>query len=614
MEVPPELKLEDILHENFGEDMPEGHYPSADLSALAHDDIEDEDAFELPDDLSDAAARAEFPDSQLQREKQKKHARRKYKLNIPEVPNEVLLLLAGMALSAVSASVAVWLGLEDTAWKVMMTLSLAVGLAPMLLESVGFLKDRSHVPAPLLMVLCCVISAVSGGVVEAVITAIIFNLLYAVIEAFTEHELHIVYDRLESGLEDLGEAERTRVSDQLREIDSRRIRQVVLERKIDKLLVLVVLGVGVFVSLIPPLFDGMSFGKWIGRAAAMLAVCLYTGETAILMSYLNAMDSCASEGIYFSGTASMSAAAELTSVLFSKSGTLTDGKYRITGTDPVRISDEQLIYLAAYAVAWSDHPLAKAVKSYAGFVPDKSRVERHQERPGYGSLVQLDGDQIIVAGNIDLMEELGVKGDMYIPGETCMFVAVGKTCVGRIDFADGLREDAAEAVNELRWQRTANIALMTGDNALNATNVGKRLAITEVYSDCRPKDKLSRLQYILDTQERDDRLAFVSSDSADRELLEMANLSVMMGESGDVTGLFPDILISPARLSKLPLAIGISKAVRRNNRISLLVSAVVRLAAAVLAATGILSLWSTVTIVLLMEAGLFFNTRVPDER
>lgn len=625
VEIPADLSLEDILKEDFGDapapdgaqETPEPPLPETRSDGDAGGDTPaetGEEPFELPPELSDEAAAREYPEDDFEDFEEEPPARReRRRVKLPEVPNEVLFLLAGMALSAVLASAAVALKLEGTAWKVMMTLSLFVGCVPMAVGSLGFLKDPGRVPAGLVMIASCVVTALCGGVVEAVITAVIFNLLYAVMEAFTQHELRLVYDRLESGLEGMGEAESVRVSNQLREIAGRRLRPIVLERSIDRLLLLGLLAVGVILSVLGPLLGGLGFRVWICRAAALLAAGLYAGETSALMSTLNAVDSCVSSGIFFADANAMAASAEITSVLFNKSGTLTDGKLRVKGTDPVRLSEEQLVYLASCAEAWSDHPLAKAVRLYAGALPDRSRVERHREKPGYGTVVQMNG-QIVSAGNIDLMEELGVRGDMYIPGDTCMFVAVGKTLVGRIDFADSVRPEAAEAVMELRRLKVANVAIMTGDGALNATTVGRSLGITEIYSDCRPEDRVSRLQYILDTQEQDDRLAFVSTGDEDRELLEMANISVAMGECGEAGGTFPDLIIPSAKLTKLPQAIAVAKAVRRNALVSFLISAAGRLTVAALAVTGVLSLWSAVMITLLLEAGLFFNTKVPDDR
>lgn len=628
VEPSQDYDLEEILKENFDDvqDVPEEPEKGpADAPGAA-----EEEPFTLPPELSDEASAREYPEEGpqeeapededdefadfMEEERPERPKRERRKMPVPEVPVEVLALLGILAVAAVLAGVAVAAKLEGTAWRIVMTLALLVACVPLALDGLDFLSDRGRIPASLIMIVSCVVRALCGGVVEAVIAAIIFNLLIAVLDAFTGHELRLVYDRLEATMGELGENERKRVDNQLREIAGKRLKPVVQERTLDRFALLGLLGVGAVVSVIAPLLSKLGFAVWISRAAALLAVGLYSGETAAVMNALNGADSCVSQGVFFSGFGAAAAAAQITSVLFSMSGTLTDGDYEVAGTDPVRLSEDQLLYLAAYAGAWSDHPLHAAVRRRAGFTPDRARVERHREKPGYGTVVMLDGQSIVATGNIDFMEELGVKGDFYMPGKTCLFVAVGKTLVGRVDFADTVRTDAAAAVKDLRGQGVANVALMTGDNALSATTLGRGIGITEIYSDCRPGDKLSRLQYILDSQEPDDRLAFVSAESADRELLEMANVGVGMGALCEESAVFPDLVIASGKLSTLPVAIDVARALRRNSRLSFLISAAVRLVCAVLAVTGILSLWSTATVMLLLEAGLFFNTRVPDER
>ena len=626
VEPSQEYDLEEILKEDFGDGPDVSGAPEPEPEPEPPETAEE--PFTLPPELSDEAAAREYPEPDdappedgeddfedfMEEERPARPKRERRARSVPEVPVETLALLGILAVAAVLAGVAVAAKLEDTAWRVVMTLSLIVACVPMALDGLDILSDRGRIPPSLVMIAACAVLALCGGVVEAVIAAIIFNLLGAVLDAFTGHELRLVYDRLEAAMGELEENERKRVDNQLREIAGKRLKPIVLERTLDRFLLLGLLGLGVVIGGIVPLISDAGFAVWIGRAAALLAVGIYCGETAAVMNALNGADSCVSLGIFFSGAGTQAAAAQITSVLFSLSGTLTDGNYQVAGTDPVRLSEDQLLYLAAYAGAWSDHPLHAAVRRRAGFTPDRTRVERHREKPGYGTLVMLDGQSIVAAGNIDFMEELGVKGDFYMPGKTCLFVAVGKTLVGRVDFVDDVRPDAAAAVKALRGEGVANVALMTGDNALSATTLGRGIGITEVYSDCRPGDKLSRLQYILDSQEPDDRLAFVSAGGGDRELLELANVGVGMGKVNEESDVFPDLVIASGKLATLPAAIGVARALRRNSRLSFLISAAVRLLCAILAVTGVLSLWSIATVMLLLEAALFFNTRVPDER
>ncbi len=533
-------------------------------------------------------------------------------LRIPNIPGKALALLADVALAAVLVCVALRVKLPGNARMALTAGGIALSCLPMVFMSLETLRERSRVPAPLIMLLAVAVMAASGGVIEATVTAVFFNLAAAAMELFFRRELSLSAGRLEEKGKDLDPALRERLDALLREASYRRVRPIVKQREIERFVVLGVVLLAVLFGGIVPLIDDLLFTKWLARAAALLAVCVYTGESQILMTLLNAAESAAGEGIYFTGSAAMSAATEVTSVIFNKSGTLTDGRYRVTNVDPVRLTPEQVLFLAAYAVAWSDHPLAVAIREAAGEEPDKSRIPRHTEREGLGTVVFLDDQIMLSAGNIELMEGLGVKGDMYIPGDTCVFVAVDNICVGRIDLRDELKEDAATVVHELRRLRVANVALMTGDNALNATNTGRRLGIAEIYSDCRPADKVERLQYILDSQERDDRLMAVSSAGRDRELLEMANVSASLGMGPEVTGAFPDIVITSGKLADLTRSIRISKRARSDVSVSFLAATAARVLCALFAVMGVLGLWSVTALMLAADLAVFLISFVSD--
>ncbi len=526
-------------------------------------------------------------------------------LKIPNISVKALGLLAVVTLAAVLICVVVRFDVAGGARTALLVAGIAAACIPMLFMGREILHDRDRIPAPLLMALAVILLAASGDIIEALVAAVFYDLCHAAMEYFTHRELGLMESRL---LKKSGEAERPlaqRLEAISREAAYKRIKPIVSARALEKLVVFAILILTAVISVIVPLVDGMSFGKWVARGGALLAVCVYTGEAGALMTFLNAADTAAEDGIYFSGSAAVTAATQITSVLFNKSGTLTDGNYRVVNVDPVRLSNEQLLYLAVCAGAWSDHPLARAIREYAGIEPEKARFTRHTEREGYGSMVALEGGQIVAAGNIDFMEELGVRGDMYIPGETCVFVAVGRTCVGRIDLADELKPDAVTVVHELRRLKVANVALMTGDNALNATNTGRRLGIAEVYSDCRPKDKVERLQYILDSQEPDDRLLVVSSSGRDKEIMEMANLSATLGMGDDVTDAYPDIVITSGKLTDLIRTIRVSKRVRADLTAGFAVASFARILCVVLALAGVLGLWGVTALMLAVELVTF---------
>lgn len=586
--------------EGMDEYVPEGGF---DLEEILNEDFSDGTQPEEPQPTPAKAPsprrarpKEDAPDEDEEAEEEREP------IKIPNISVKALGLLAVVTLAAVLVCVAVRFHITGAARVVLLAGGIALSCVPMAVMSLDILRDRDRIPAPLLMALAVILLAVSGDMIEALVAAVFYDLFEAAMGFFFRRELGLLESRLREKSGEVDKPLSQRIEAILREVSYRRVRPIVSMRALEKFVVFGVLALTLVISVIVPLVDGMNFGKWAGRGGALLAVCVFSGEAGVLMTFLNAAYTAAQDGIYYSGSAAITAATQVTSVLFNKSGTLTDGNYKVVNVDPVRLSNEQLLYLAVCAGAWSDHPLAKAIRAHAGIEPDRSRFTHHTEREGYGSMVSLEGGQIVAAGNIEFMEELGVRGDMYIPGETCVFVAVGRTCVGRIDLADELKADAVTVVHELRRLKVANVALMTGDNALNATNTGRRLGIAEVYSDCRPKDKVERLQYILDSQERDDRLMAVSCSGRDKEILEMANLSATLGMGDDVTDAYPDIVMTSGKLSDLTRAIHISKRVRTNLTASFAAASLTRVLCVILALAGVLKLWGVTA--LMMAAGL----------
>ena len=146
---------------------------------------------------------------------------------------------------------------------------------------------------------------------------------------------------------------------------------------------------------------------------------------------------------------------------------------------------------------------------------------------------------------------------------------------------------------------------MTGDNALSATNIGKSVNISEIYSDCRPQEKAARLKYIMDTQERGDSLIVVSHAGEDSDLLEMADIGVTLGIGLEATDKFPDVVIPTGGLMAIPKLIRVAKKAGRSVLVNDLVYVAVRSLAAILALTGVLPMWAAVIVMSAVQIGTF---------
>ena len=358
----------------------------------------------------------------------------------------------------------------------------------------------------------------------------------------------------------------------------------------------IVFAAALIIGIAVPLIGGLSFPVWIHRALVLLVVsCPCAIVISVPLTYFAGIGGASRRGILFKNANSIDATAKLTAVFFDKTGTLTTGHFSVTNVEPVRISRDELLYLASHAEAFSTHPIARSIIEYSGVQVESSRIISSHEEKGKGCIAKLGSGQEIAAGNIELMESFGVQDILESTAATSVYVAVDKTYVGRIDLEDTVKDDAAEAVSELRRLGVANIALMTGDNALSATKAGKAVDITEIYSDCLPQDKSERLEYILNTKEDDDMIAFAGDGINDVPVLALADVGIAMGGLGSDSAIeISDVVIMNDKPSLVPEAMRISQKVRRIATQNISFALGVKTLAMVLGACGLASMWMAV--------------------
>ena len=462
-------------------------------------------------------------------------------------------------------------------------------------------QNKEYLARCLILVICAVVTAAADDFIAAAFAAYVFSALNLALVWYysTRH------GALDEDTENIAEkSEKQGGHDCLayiqRDVEELHFKEARKVTKLQQLYVLGVIAAAAIVSLVPPLFDSMSFGKWAARAAAFAGTAVLCELTTVcVLACLNGTLTAFRERIFYRSIDVFFKSASISSVVFNKTGIITDSTFKISCVNPVRINTRELLFLAAYAEAYSSHPLARAILEASGITPDGERIDRHSEERGMGSLVLLDGSQIVSAGSIEFMEKLGVKGDFEVSGTTSVYVAVGKTYVGRIDFENEVNPAAAEAVSRLKKRNVSNIAMMTGDNTLSATHAGRQVGISEIYADYRPVDKRERIQYLLETQEPDDVLAYVGDGYHDEELLALADVGVAFGHTdaeSDVIISSDDILLVP-EMVRIPQVVG-----SRIRNASLAVAAVDALLA-VLCLCGVVPLWGVIIVEALAQYG-----------
>lgn len=332
-----------------------------------------------------------------------------------------------------------------------------------------------------------------------------------------------------------------------------------------------VLGAAALFILIPPLFLGWPFVLTFYRAMTLLVVA---SPCALVISIpaavLSAIAGGARDGILFKGGITLEQAAAVRVVALDKTGTLTEGKPRVTDVVPLGQEDGAAVLgLAAAVEVRSEHHLGKAVVEAAGerglpVVP----AEEIETFPGRGIRGVVQGRRVWV-GNQGLMRETGVGFDGVVLSRIQALESQGKTVVvvgaerplGLIAVADTVRPAARRVVEELRRQGITHVVMLTGDNARVANAVAAEVGISEWRAGLLPEQKVAAVRDLVATR---GPVAMVGDGVNDAPALAVATVGVTMGGAGtDVALETADIVLMADDLTKLPRALELSRRCRR---------------------------------------------------
>lgn len=278
-------------------------------------------------------------------------------------------------------------------------------------------------------------------------------------------------------------------------------------------------------------------------------------------------------GVLFKSAEGLEALQKIDTVVFDKTGTITQGKPAVTDILPARtesgkpvMTEKALLKLAAALEASSEHPLAEAIMAEAdarGIVA--RQVEDFQAIPGRGVTAR-EGANAIAAGNAALMEELGIpRGDLQVEhlaraGKTALFFAKNGALMGTIAVADQLKETSAAAVRALDALGIESI-MLTGDHELTAQAIAVRAGIDRVVADVLPADKEQQIRQL---QAEGHRVAMVGDGINDSPALACADVGLAIGAGADVAKEGADVVLMHSDPVDVARAVELSRATMRN--------------------------------------------------
>ena len=273
-------------------------------------------------------------------------------------------------------------------------------------------------------------------------------------------------------------------------------------------------------------------------------------------------------GVLIKGGEALETTHKLSKLIFDKTGTITEGKPKVTDIVTTNLSEEQLLIYAASAEKGSEHPLGEAIVRAAidrGY--QLCELESFNAIPGHGIEVSIQGKQMLL-GNKKLMIEKTIdvsslsetSDQLAYDGKTPMYMAIDGQLVGIIAVADTVKESSKKAIETLH-QMGIKVAMITGDNQKTADAIARQVGIDLVLAEVLPADKANEVKKL---QETGVKVGMVGDGINDAPALAQADIGIAIGSGTDVAIESADIVLMKSDLMDVSTAIKLSKATIRN--------------------------------------------------
>ncbi|MFL6521119.1 MAG: copper-transporting P-type ATPase [Chthoniobacterales bacterium] len=311
----------------------------------------------------------------------------------------------------------------------------------------------------------------------------------------------------------------------------------------------------------------------VNAVAVLIIACPCALGLATPMSIMVGVGRGAHAGVLVKNAGALEVMEKVTTLVVDKTGTLTEGKPRVTNvvTAPGAAEKNELLAAAASAEQQSEHPLASAIVAAAreSKLPLDS-VTHFSSTTGGGIVATKDGAEIVV-GQPAFLRDQGVTGldsleaqarDLQASGQTVVFVAIGRRAAGIIAVSDPIKASTSDAVREL-LRLGLKVIMLTGDNERTARAVAEKLGIDEIEAGVAPKDKHERVKALLGSGAI---VAMAGDGINDAPALAAADVGIAMGTGTDVAMESAGITLVKGDLNGIVHAIRLSRAVMRNIR------------------------------------------------
>lgn len=324
----------------------------------------------------------------------------------------------------------------------------------------------------------------------------------------------------------------------------------------------VVVLAAVLVGVLPPLFGAGNVRYWVEMALTFLVIsCPCALVISVPLSFFGGMGCASRRGILVKGASHLEKLARMQVCLFDKTGTLTKGSFQVTAVHPERVTEAELLRIAAAAECYSDHPISLSLVAAYGRVPDL-KAENITELAGAGVRATIEGKTVLV-GNERLMKLEKIDyHNCHLHGTT-VHIALDGEYMGHIIISDEIKEGAKETVAALKAAGIRTV-MLTGDRESTAQEIAASIGIDEVHAELLPDGKVALAEQYMTRKKKNEVIGFVGDGINDAPVLMRSDVGISMGAMGSDAAIeAADIVIMDDAVQKIGTARKIARKTMR---------------------------------------------------
>ncbi|WP_194851970.1 heavy metal translocating P-type ATPase [Nonlabens antarcticus] len=386
-----------------------------------------------------------------------------------------------------------------------------------------------------------------------------------------------------------------RILDMVQNATARKSKTELFIRKFARIYTPIVVFLAIGLTFLPYFFvNDYVFRDWLYRALIFLVIsCPCALVISIPLGYFGGLGAASRNGILFKGASFLDAITKVNTVVMDKTGTVTKGVFKIKEIKPFTFEETEFVKYLIAMEEQSTHPIAKAILEYKADGSDYEATNV-SEVAGKGLKGTVNGKTVLV-GNKALMISNKIKVPSETDGivESIVMVSIDGKFAGYVTIADELKDDAHQAIKQIRDSGISKIIMLSGDKDSITQQVAKELNIDWAKGGLLPEDKLNEVEEL--KQQPDTRVAFIGDGINDAPVLAASGVGIAMGGLGsDVAIETADVIIQTDQPSKIARAIQIGRSTRKIVWQNIGLAFGVKVIVLILGAGGLATMWEAV--------------------